>query len=267
MEIKIEDGNPEVFSEEENLNEAQSGETPAEEIKTESGQTDEAQASGKEPEAESCSDESEDAGDGADDPEKEPEDAGEGGEGPEEKEEPEEEGAEPEETAGQPENQEPEKEGGLKGFFNRGKKKDKKDQQIEDLTDRVKRTMAEFDNFRKRTDREKAAMFENGARSVIEKILPVVDNFERGLESGQDHADDPYVEGMQKIYKQLMTVLDGMDVKVIEAQGQQFDPNFHNAVMHVDDEALGENVVAEVLQKGYTYRGTVVRHSMVKVAN
>ena len=154
-----------------------------------------------------------------------------------------------------------------KGFFGK-KKKDAKDTQIEDLTDRLKRTMAEFDNFRKRTDKEKASMYEVGARDVIEKILPVVDNFERGLGTIPEEAKEtPFAEGMEKIYKQLRKTLDDMDVKAIEAVGKEFDPNVHNAVMHVDDEALGENVVAEEFQKGYTYRGTVIRHSMVKVAN
>ncbi len=157
--------------------------------------------------------------------------------------------------------------GEKKGFFGRNKKKDKKDIQIEELTDRVKRQMAEFDNFRKRTEKEKAAMFEVGARSVLEKILPVVDNFERGLAAADENPEDPYVEGMQKIYKQLMGVLEGLDVKPIDAKGREFDPNLHNAVMHVDDESFGENIVAEELQKGYTYRGAVLRHSMVKVAN
>ena len=154
-----------------------------------------------------------------------------------------------------------------KGVFGRNRKKDKRDIQIEELTDRVKRQMAEFDNFRKRTEKEKAAMFEVGARSVLEKILPVVDNFERGLAAADENPEDPYVEGMQKIYKQLMGVLEGMEVKPIDAKGKEFDPNLHNAVMHVEDDSLGENIVAEELQKGYTYRGTVLRHSMVKVAN
>ena len=155
-----------------------------------------------------------------------------------------------------------------KSFFGKRKeKKDKKDIQIEELTDRVRRQMAEFDNFRKRTEKEKAAMYEIGARSVIEKILPVVDNFERGLASAGENSEDPYVEGTQKIYKQLMTTLEAMEVKPIEAVGQEFNPDFHNAVMHVEDENLGENIVAEELQKGYMYRDTVVRHSMVKVAN
>ena len=153
---------------------------------------------------------------------------------------------------------------GIKGFFK--KKKDKKDQQIEELTDRVRRQMAEFDNFRKRTEKEKTAMYEIGARSVIEKILPVVDSFERGLQTGADETD-PFVEGMQKIYKQLMTTLEGMEVKPIEAVGQEFNPDLHNAVMHVDDDSVGENIVVEELQKGYMYRDSVVRYSMVKVAN
>ena len=158
-----------------------------------------------------------------------------------------------------------EDEGKIRGLFKKKEKKDKKDQQIEELTDRVRRQMAEFDNFRKRTEKEKAASFEVGAKSVIEKILPVVDNFERGF-AGADETD-PFVEGMNKIYKQLMTTLEAMDVKPIEAVGKPFDPELHNAVMHVDDDSLGENVVAEELQKGYTYRGSVIRYSMVKVAN
>ena len=156
-----------------------------------------------------------------------------------------------------------------KGFFGKKKeKKDKKDEQIEELTDRLKRQMAEFDNFRKRTEKEKAAMFEVGAKSVIEKMLPVIDNFERGLASvPEDQKEDPFVAGVDKVYKQLLTVFDELGVKPIEAVGQPFDPNFHNAVMHVEDEQYGENVVAEELQKGYMYRDSVVRHSMVKVAN
>ncbi len=154
-----------------------------------------------------------------------------------------------------------------KGLFGK-KKKDKKDEKIEELTDRVKRQMAEFDNFRKRTEKEKASMYQIGAREVIEKILPVVDNFERGLATvPEEDAGNPYAEGMEKIYKQLMTVLDDLGVKAIEAVGQEFNPDFHNAVMHVEDEEAGENVVVEEFQKGYLYKEQVVRHSMVKVAN
>ena len=154
-----------------------------------------------------------------------------------------------------------------KGLFGK-KKKDKKDEKIEELTDRVKRQMAEFDNFRKRTEKEKASMYQIGAREVIEKILPVVDNFERGLATvPQEDATNPYAEGMEKIYKQLMTVLDDLGVKAIEAVGQEFNPDFHNAVMHVEDEEAGENVIVEEFQKGYLYKEQVVRHSMVKVAN
>ena len=157
---------------------------------------------------------------------------------------------------------EPEK----KGFFK--KKKDPRDEKIEELTDRFKRTMAEFDNYRKRTEKEKSAMYEIGAKDVIEKILPVVDNFERGLASIPDDAKGtPFAEGMEKIYKQFVKILEDMDVKPIEAVGKEFDPNFHNAVMHIEDENLGENIVAAELQKGYTYRDSVVRHSMVQVAN
>ena len=152
-------------------------------------------------------------------------------------------------------------------FFGK-KKKDKSEQKVEELTDRLKRTMAEFDNFRKRTEKEKAAMFEVGAKSVIEKMLPVIDNFERGLAAvPEDKKEDAFVVGMDKIYKQFLTTLEEAGVKPIEAVGQEFDPNFHNAVMHVEDEELGENIVAEELQKGYMYRDAVVRHSMVKVAN
>ena len=154
-----------------------------------------------------------------------------------------------------------------KGLFGK-KKKDKKDEKIEELTDRVKRQMAEFDNFRKRTEKEKASMYQIGAREVIEKILPVVDNFERGLATiPEEDAGNPYAEGMEKIYKQLMTVLDDLGVKAIEAVGQEFNPDLHNAVMHVEDEEAGENVIVEEFQKGYLYKEQVVRHSMVKVAN
>ncbi|GAA6295820.1 hypothetical protein F220043C3_42540 [Enterocloster asparagiformis] len=153
-----------------------------------------------------------------------------------------------------------------KGFFK--KKKDPRDEKIEELTDRVKRQMAEFENFRKRTEKEKSTMYEMGARDIIERILPVVDNFERGLASIPEEAKaTPFADGMEKIYKQFQKTLEEAGVKAIEAVGQEFDPNFHNAVMHVDDENLGENVVAEELLKGYMYRDTVVRHSMVKVAN
>ena len=161
-------------------------------------------------------------------------------------------------------------EDGSKGFFKKGKKdkKDKRDEQIEELNDRVKRQMAEFDNFRKRTEKEKAQMFETGAKNIIEKILPVVDNFERGLATiPEEEKGNAFAEGMEKIYKQMITVLEEAGVTAIEAVGQEFDPNLHNAVMHVDDESVGENIVVEEFQKGYKYRESVVRHSMVKVAN
>ncbi len=152
------------------------------------------------------------------------------------------------------------------GFFK--KKKDPRDEKIEELTDRVKRQMAEFENFRKRTEKEKSSMYEMGARDMIERILPVIDNFERGLAViPEDKKADPIAEGMEKIYKQLQKVFEDAGVKPIEAAGKEFDPNFHNAVMHVEDESLGENIVVEELQKGYMYRDSVVRHSMVKVAN
>ncbi len=151
-------------------------------------------------------------------------------------------------------------------FFGKKKKeKDKKDQQIEELTDRLKRNMAEFDNFRKRTEKEKASMYIIGAREIVEKILPVVDNFERGL--AQAPEEDAFAEGIRMIYKQLMTTLEELGVKPIEAVGKEFNPDFHNAVMHVEDEETGENIVVEEFQKGYTYKDFVVRHSMVKVAN
>lgn len=157
-----------------------------------------------------------------------------------------------------------------KGLF--GKKsdpeKDKLKEQVDELNDKLIRQMAEFDNFRKRTEKEKDQMFETGAKSVIEKILPVIDNFERGFQSVEkEDEEDSFTQGMRMVYKQLMDELDKMEVKPIEATGKEFDPNLHNAVMHIDDESLGENIVAEELQKGYTYRGSVVRHSMVKVAN
>ena len=157
---------------------------------------------------------------------------------------------------------------GAKGLFKRKPKRDKKDEQIEELKDKLTRQMAEFDNFRKRTEKEKLAMYEIGAKDIIEKILPVVDNFERGLGAvTEEQKEDSFVAGMEMIYKQIMTTLDSVGVKAIEAVGNEFDPDFHNAVMHVEDEEVGENIVVEEFQKGYTYRDTVVRHSMVKVAN
>ncbi len=178
----------------------------------------------------------------------------------EESEEEETDGSEPESAAGDP--------SAKSGPFRRKEKKDKKDEQIDELNDRVRRQMAEFDNYRKRTEKEKNQMFETGAKSVIEKILPVIDNFERGLDSIPDEEKaSAFAEGMDKIYRQMMAVLDEIGVKVIEAEGLEFDPELHNAVLHVEDENLGENIVAEELQKGYTYRDSVVRHSMVKVAN
>ena len=157
---------------------------------------------------------------------------------------------------------------GDKKFFGRKNKKDKKDEKIEELTDKLTRQMAEFDNFRKRTEKEKSQMYEVGAKDIIEKILPVVDNFERGLAAvAEEDKEHPFMQGMDKVYKQLMTTLDEIGVKPIEAVGQEFNPDFHNAVMHVEDEEAGENIIVEEFQKGYLYRDTVVRHSMVKVAN
>ena len=152
------------------------------------------------------------------------------------------------------------------------KKKDKKDKQIEDLTaqldDLRKRNLAEFENFRKRTEKEKSTMFDMGAKSVVEKLLPIIDNFERGFAGlSEEQMSDPFVSGMDMVYKQLVKALADMGVEPIEAVGKPFDPNLHNAVMHVEDENLGENTVAQEFQKGYLYHGSVVRHSMVQVAN
>ena len=148
------------------------------------------------------------------------------------------------------------------------KKKDPKDEKIEELSDKLLRQMAEFDNFRKRTEKEKSAMYEIGAKDIIEKLLPVVDNFERGFTTvAEGNKEDAFVTGMEMVYKQLMTMLEGVGVKPIEAVGQEFNPDLHNAVMHVEDETVGENIIVEEFQKGYTYRDSVVRYSMVKVAN
>lgn len=153
-------------------------------------------------------------------------------------------------------------------FGKKEKKRDKKDEQIEELKDRLMRNMAEFDNFRKRSEKEKAQMFEIGAKDIVEKILPVIDNFERGLAAiPEDLKENPFTLGMEQIYKQFISVLEAAGVTPIVAVGKEFDPRFHNAVMHDEDESLGENIVAEELQKGYMYRDTVVRHSMVKVVN
>lgn len=150
---------------------------------------------------------------------------------------------------------------------NKDNKSDKKDTIIEDLNDRLKRQMAEFENFRKRSEKEKSQMYDMGAKAILEKILPVVDNFERGLLGVDDSNEDPFVQGMQMVYKQMMTSLDEAGLKPIEAVGETFNPDYHNAVMHIDDDEYGENEVIEELQKGYIYHDNVVRHSMVKVAN
>ena len=177
--------------------------------------------------------------------------------------------ADQEEAQAEPETAEEDAGTDKKGFFGKKKeKKDKKDEQIAELTDKLKRQLAEFENFRNRTDKEKSQMYAVGAKDVIEKILPVIDNFERGLKSiPEDQKDGPVASGMEMIYKQLITVLSDLGVTPIEAVGQEFDPNLHNAVMHAEDEGLGENIVAEEFQKGYKYKDTVLRHSMVKVAN
>ncbi|MBP5185035.1 MAG: nucleotide exchange factor GrpE [Lachnospiraceae bacterium] len=145
---------------------------------------------------------------------------------------------------------------------------DPKDQKIAELTDRLMRQMAEFENFRKRTEREKAQMFDAGLRSAIEKILPVADNFERGFNGvSEEQLSDPFVQGMDKVFKQLKSVFEALDIKEIEAVGKEFDPNLHNAIMHEDNPDVGENIITEEFQKGYTCHDTVLRHSMVKVAN
>ena len=154
-----------------------------------------------------------------------------------------------------------------KRFFKKKEKKEKKDEKIEELTDRLTRQLAEFDNYRKRTEKEKASMYVIGAKDIVEKILPIVDNFERGLATVEHPEDDPFADGMNKVYKQLTKTLEDMGDTVIEAVGKEFDPNLHNAVMHVEDENVGENIVVEEFQKGYKYKDIVVRHSMVKVAN
>ena len=178
-----------------------------------------------------------------------------------------EEAIETEAEAAEEKEEEKEESAGRK-FFGKKNKKDKKDEKIEELTDKVVRQMAEFDNFRKRTEKEKSQMYEIGAKDIIDKILPVIDNFERGLSVvPEDKKDDSFVQGMEMIYKQLMTTLEFAGVKVIEAVGQEFNPDFHNAVMHVEDDEVGENIVVEEFQKGYMYRDSVVRYSMVKVAN
>lgn len=183
---------------------------------------------------------------------------------PEESGEPETSGEEAEQEAGDSQGT-PEEKGKTSFFGKKKKEKDKKEQKIEELTDRLKRSMAEFDNFRKRTEKEKASMYIIGAKEIVEKMLPVVDNFERGL--AQAPEGDAFADGMKMIYKQMMTTLEELGVKPIEAVGREFDPNFHNAVMHVEDEEAGENIVVEEFQKGYTYKDFVIRHSMVKVAN
>ena len=155
-----------------------------------------------------------------------------------------------------------------KKLFGRKAKKDPRDEKIEELTDRVTRQMAEFDNFRKRTEKEKSAMYEIGAKSVIEKLLPIVDNFERGfLTVAEEDKEDSFVKGMEMVYKQILTTFETIGVKPIEAVGQEFNPDLLIAVMHVDDETVGENIIVEEIQKGYTYHDSEVRYSMVKEAN
>ena len=178
---------------------------------------------------------------------------------------PEEEAKEVEKAAG--ESEESDKGDGKKKHKDKKHKKDPRDEKIADLEDRVKRQMAEFENFRKRTDKEKSQMFDMGAKSVIEKILPVIDNFERGLSNVPEGSDEAFVNGMQMIYKQMTDELDKIGVKAIEAVGQPFDPNFHNAVMQTESEEYESGTVAQELQKGYMYHDTLVRPSMVSVVS
>lgn len=155
-----------------------------------------------------------------------------------------------------------------KFFKKKEKKQDPRDLKVEELDDRLKRNLAEFDNYRKRTEKEKSQMFEIGARGIIERVLPVIDNFERGLGTlTEEEKTGGFAQGIEKIYKQLMDTLTEAGLKPIEAAGKEFDPNFHNAVMHSEDSELGENIVAEEFLKGYIFKETVVRHSMVRVVN
>ena len=171
----------------------------------------------------------------------------------------------PDESSAEEQPETGEEEKTIGGFFKKKARKDKKDELIEEMTDRLQRQMAEFENFRRRSEKEKSGMYDMGVRDAAEKLLPVIDNFERGLASAEE--GDAFAEGMKMIYKQLMTMLADLGVEPMDAVGKEFDPNLHNAVMHIDDDSLGENTVAEELQKGYLYKGHVVRHSMVKVAN
>ena len=176
----------------------------------------------------------------------------------------------PEETAEQAEPQEEaaEKAESEEETGKKAPKKDPKDQKIEDLEDRLKRNLAEFDNFRKRTEKEKSAMFDMGAKSILEKLLPVIDNFERAFSTvPEDPEAAQYAKGMEMIYRQLLKNLEDAGATPIDCKGKPFDPNYHNAVMHVEDESLGENVIVEEFQKGYMYKDSVLRYSMVKVAN
>ncbi len=157
---------------------------------------------------------------------------------------------------------------GIPFFKKKKSKKDEQQEKIDELNDRLLRKAAEFDNFRKRTEKEKTQMYEIGVKTVVENILPVVDNFERGLSTvKEEDKEDPFVQGMEQVYKQFIKCLEDMGVKPIEAVGKEFDPNFHNAVMHEDDPEQGDNIIIEEFQKGYTYKDSVVRYSMVKVVN
>lgn len=178
----------------------------------------------------------------------------------------------PEETPETPEGAEEAAEGDeaaeKKGFFKKKEKKDKRDEEIAELKDQILRQRAEFENYRNRTTKEKAAMFDMGARDMVDKILPILDNFERGFAVlSEEEKATPFAQGMEKVYKQMVDSLAAAGLKEMEALNAEFNPDMHNAVMHVEDENAGENTVVEVFQKGYMYKDTVVRFAMVKVAN
>ena len=253
--IKIE-GEDEVMAADEAQEEAAAPQEPEKDTAGETGETEEAAgAAAEEAEADAAADEAEEAAD-ADDPEAESAEEEKAGEAEE---------SADDEAAGQAEEQSSGKGKQAKGF---ARKKDKKDEMIEDLQDKLTRRMAEFDNFRKRSEKEKSQMYSMGARDVLEKMLEVMDNFERGFEAvDEEDQDDAFVQGMQMVYKQMQETFEKLGVKPIEAVGKPFDPNFHNAVMHEDNEEAGENEVVEEFQKGYMYHDDVIRHSMVKVAN
>ncbi|MBE5823039.1 MAG: nucleotide exchange factor GrpE [Butyrivibrio sp.] len=175
-------------------------------------------------------------------------------------------GSEPEEASKEKESEDAKEDDKKKGLFNKKEKKNPLQEKVDELNDKVLRQMAEFENFRKRTDKEKAQQFELGQSNVLEKLLPIVDNFERGLAAVPEaEKEGAFADGMNKIYKQLITELENLGVTPIEAVGKEFDPNFHNAVMQVESDEYESGIVAQELQKGYMFHDTVLRHSMVGV--